>query len=284
MVNRNNLNTFQTNERNNGNQVYNSVLKLFYDNLINNEVEPENARQIVENAQNELKGNISVNDTLKVLNSTLLGILGEPEPVALREDGKPTVILFVGPTGVGKTTTMAKIAASYWLNDRKNIGLITADTYRIAAVEQLKTYADILGLPVKVIYSPSELKDAIDQYSDKDIIMIDTAGRSHRDEKHFEELKELVNSYDADEIYLLISAGTSWKNCMDILNSYSFLEDYKIIFTKLDENPRLGIILNSIMYNPKGRLSYVTIGQSVPDDIEVVDASKIAKKLLGSIS
>ena len=161
--------------------------------------------------------------------------------------------------------------------------MITADTYRIAAVEQLKTYAEILGIPVNVAYSPGDIMDAVNQHSDKDLILIDTAGRSHRNKAQFEELKALVTASDANEIYLVLSATMSSRSCMEILNSYDFLKDYKLIFTKTDEAPAMGIILN-VRYLTGKKLSYITTGQSVPDDIETANIDKLAKKLMGSIN
>ena len=191
--------------------------------------------------------------------------------------------MFVGPTGVGKTTTLAKIAANYLLDQKKTIGLITADTYRIAAVEQLKTYAEILGIPITVVYTPAEIKEAISMYAGKDMILIDTAGRSHKNKAQFEELKALITAAEADEIYLVLSATTSSSNCREIIKSYSFLTNYKLIFTKTDEAPMPGIILNARYLTGKS-LSYITTGQSVPDDIEVANIDKITKNLIGSIS
>ncbi|OPZ91227.1 MAG: Flagellar biosynthesis protein FlhF [Firmicutes bacterium ADurb.Bin419] len=256
--------------------------ELFYNNLLKNEVENDIAKQLIEIIQGKIKDNENINDTGAILYNMVSGILGKPEVLKLREDGKPTVVIFVGPTGVGKTTTLAKIAANYSLNHKKKVGLITADTYRIAAVEQLKTYAEILGMPVEVIYSINEINDAKDKYQDKDIILIDTAGRSYRNKSQFDELKMLVDASNADEVFLVLSTTTGIRNCRDILQSYDFLKDYKLIFTKLDETPALGVILNARRFTNKS-LSYVTIGQSVPDDIEVANVDKITKNLLGSI-
>jgi flagellar biosynthesis protein FlhF len=210
------------------------------------------------------------------------GLLGKSETIDMKKTGGPTVVMFVGPTGVGKTTTLAKIAANYLLNQKKNVGLITADTYRIAAVEQLKTYAEILGIPVKVAYSPVDIRDAVSEYSDKDLVLIDTAGRSHNNKSQFEELKAMINASGADEVYLVMSATTSIRNCREILVAYDFIKDYKLIFTKTDEAPVLGIILN-VRYLTGKRLSYITNGQNVPDDIEVANVEKITKNLIGSI-
>ena len=187
---------------------------------------------------------------------------------------------FAGPTGVGKTTTMAKLAALYSLTLNKKVGFITLDTYRIAAVEQLKTYSDIIGIPLTVIYSPQEFKDAVENYRDKDIIMVDTAGRSHNDKYHLMELKHLLNSDTEIQVYLVISAGTKMKDCYEILDSYDFLEDYRLLFTKLDETSTHGIIINTSFFTKKP-LSYFTYGQNVPDDIEKANKSKIINSLLG---
>jgi len=209
-------------------------------------------------------------------------LLGKPETIKVNQDGKPLTAIFVGPTGVGKTTTLAKIAANYLLNHKKSVGMITADTYRIAAVEQLKTYGEILGIPVSVVYSPNDIRDAVSQHSDKDVILIDTAGRSHRNKTQFEELKALIAASGADEVYLVLSVTTSIRNCREILTSYDFLKDYKLIFTKTDEAPVQGVILN-VKYITGKTLSYITTGQNVPDDIEVANIEKITKNLIGSI-
>ncbi len=262
---------------------YPKILQQFYDNLIKNEVETEIAVKIANMVSERVKDTANINETASLMYNVISGILGKPEAISLREDQKPTIIIFVGPTGVGKTTTLAKIAANYSLNLKKNVGLITADTYRIAAVEQLKTYAEILAIPVNVIYSPNEIKDAIKLYSDKDVVLIDTAGRSHRSKSQFEELKSLILASEADEIYLVLSTTTSVRNCKEILANYSFLKDYKLIFTKLDETPINGVILNAKFHTDRN-LSYFTTGQCVPDDIEVANTDRITKNLLGSIS
>lgn len=259
------------------------ISEIFYNNLIKNEVDADIARKIVDEAAAILGEGTGMNDMAAQLHSMIKEILGRPETIQPGIPGKPTIVIFVGPTGVGKTTTMAKIAAYSLLNQKKSVGLITADTYRIAAVEQLKTYAEILGIPVSVVYNAEDIKEAINQHADKDIVMIDTAGRSHRNKAQFEELKTLIAASEADEVYLVMSATTSSKNCREILNSYEFLTNYKLIFTKTDEVPVQGIILN-VKYITDKSLSYITTGQSVPDDIETANIEKIAKKLIGSVS
>jgi flagellar biosynthesis protein FlhF len=264
-------------------QVKSNVLHMFYTNLIKNEVDAEIANKIIDMACKKIGSNASFNDAASALYVIISEILGKPETIKFKENSKPTVVILVGPTGVGKTTTLAKIAANYLLNHKKNVGLITADTYRIAAVEQLKTYAEILGIPLSIVYSSDDLKEAIKSHSDKDIILIDTAGHSNKNKTQFDELKKLIAASDADEVYLVLSITSSMRNNNEVLSNYSFLKDYKLIFTKMDETPAAGILLNT-RFNSNRSLSYITNGQNVPDDIELADIDKIAKNLLRSIS
>ncbi|AOY77300.1 flagellar biosynthesis protein FlhF [Clostridium formicaceticum] len=187
-------------------------------------------------------------------------------------------MFFVGPTGVGKTTTIAKLAAHYALNEGKTVGLISADTYRIAAVEQLKVYSDILNIPLKVIYHSTEIHKAIEELRDKDIIMVDTAGRSHKNIKQVLELKSLLNEVQEKETYLVISCTSREKDIKEIINTYDFIENYNIIFTKVDEATAFGTIINTAKETQKP-IAYMTTGQSVPDDIEEVDIKKIVSLL-----
>ena len=257
------------------------VLRLFYNNLIKNEVEPRFSKKIIEKVSVQLCDDGNSNDAASALYNEIFASLGQPETINIREDKKPTVAILIGPTGVGKTTTLAKIAANYSLDKNLKVGLITADTYRIAAVEQLKTYAEILGLPLSVIYTPQEMKKAIEEYQNKDLILIDTAGRNYKNKLQFDELKDLISEAEADEIFLVLSSTTSVRNNREIINNYEFLDEFKLIFTKTDETPTLGMLLNARLMTGKS-LSYITIGQSVPDDIEVASIEKITRNLIGS--
>lgn len=264
-------------------QASSGIVNVFYNNLLKNDVEQDIARRIMDTVSGKVTSDAGFDDVALQLSGVISGLLGKPETIGSGEAGKTKVAIFVGPTGVGKTTTLAKIAANYMLSQKKSIGLITADTYRIAAVEQLKTYAEILDIPVCVAYTAAELSEAVKKNSDKDLVLIDTAGRSHKNKAQFEELKAFVSASGADEVYLLLSSTTSSRSYREILNSYSFLPDYKLIFTKLDEASTSGIILN-VRYLTGKCLSYITTGQSVPDDIEAVNIDKITKNLIGSIN
>ncbi len=189
------------------------------------------------------------------------------------------VIFFVGPTGVGKTTTIAKLAANYALNEGKTVGLISADTYRIAAVEQLRTYCDILSLPIEVIYEAKEIHGAIEKFKGKDLILVDTAGRSHKNELQIKELQYLLNEVEDKEIYLVVSCTSKNSDLREIVKTYDFIRDYKLILTKLDEATTYGTIINTAIHTQRP-LSYITTGQSVPDDIEIISADKIVSLLL----
>ena len=192
---------------------------------------------------------------------------------------KPKVVALIGPTGVGKTTTLAKIAAKFVLEQGARVALITADTYRISAVEQLKTYSDILGLPLEIVYNPQALRNAIEKHKDKQLILIDTAGRSQYNEYQMKELSGLL-SIDADiEKHLVMSATTKTSDGVELLENFSICQPDRVIFTKVDETGTHGIILN-ILHRRKVALSYITNGQSVPDDIEPASVERLAELLL----
>ena len=192
---------------------------------------------------------------------------------------KPKVVALIGPTGVGKTTTLAKIAAKFVLEQGARVALITADTDRISAVEQLKTYSDILGLPLEIVYNPEALRNAIEKHKDKQLILIDTAGRSQYNEYQMKELSGLL-SIDADiEKHLVMSATTKTSDGVELLENFSICQPDRVIFTKVDETGTHGIILN-ILHRRKVALSYITNGQSVPDDIEPASVERLAELLL----
>lgn len=257
-----------------------SCIQLIYNQLINNEVDEVYANQIMSEIDGTLKRDASIDKILASVYQKIVLKLGQAKSIDLSSK-HPKFVFFIGPTGVGKTTTIAKIASLYKIEKNAKIAFLTADTYRIAAVDQLRTYANILGMPVDVIYTVEDMKKAQDTYKDYDIVFVDTAGRSHRNLEQRDDIEKLLNSVpDGNkEIYLVLSITTKYKDLIKMTEVYSDITKYNLIFTKLDETCSLGNIFNIRMLT-NAPLSYVTYGQNVPDDIEKIDAQSIAKKLL----
>ena len=191
----------------------------------------------------------------------------------------PKIVALIGATGVGKTTTLAKIAARFVLEQGIDAALITADTYRISAVEQLKTYSDIIGLPLEIVYTPQELKTAIHKFRKKDLILIDTAGRSQHNEFQMKELCDFLAVHPRIQRYLVMSATTKNRDAADILEKFAVCEPDHVIFTKTDETASVGLILN-LLYEKELSLAFFTNGQSVPDDIVPATPDAFADLLL----
>ncbi|CAN7468803.1 flagellar biosynthesis protein FlhF [Paenibacillus sp. LjRoot153] len=189
------------------------------------------------------------------------------------------VVHFVGPTGVGKTTTIAKLAAEQVLKYHRKVGFITSDTYRIAAIEQLKTYATILNVPLEVVFSPQDLTKAFQNLAECDIIFMDTAGRNFRNEMYVSELNSLLKTQGNSETILVLSLTTKYRDLRAITNNFSKFKLDKVLFTKMDETDSYGAILN-VVHEFSLKLSYVTTGQSVPDDIAEMNEWQIIDLLL----
>lgn len=259
-------------------------LKLIYNKLIENEVDEKYANAIINDIESSLKKESNLDSILASVYQKIILKLGEPE--GIENNGRHKVVFFVGPTGVGKTTTIAKLASDVKIRQNSKVAMVTADTYRIAAVEQLNTYANILDVPVSVIYSPSEITEALEDLSDYEMIFIDTAGRSHKNEEQRRELMEMIdnvrNSFEDTEVlvFLVLSVTTKYRDIISICDAYKELSGYRLLFTKIDETNSLGNILNIKLYTQEP-LSYMTYGQNVPDDIERADVQKLAKSLLG---
>ncbi|MBX3412477.1 MAG: flagellar biosynthesis protein FlhF [Pirellulales bacterium] len=196
--------------------------------------------------------------------------------------GQCRVVALVGPTGVGKTTTVAKLAAQYRLREKRAVGLITVDTYRIAAVEQLRTYADIIDLPMHVVSTPREMRKSIEQMQHLELILMDTAGRSPRDEVKIQELKVFLQEARADEVHLVLSSVAGAASLARTAERFATAGTTSLLFTKLDEATGLGNLL-PVIREAGLPLSYVTNGQNVPDDIEAADARELASIVLGDV-
>ena len=258
-----------------------AFIQLIYNQLIHNEVDEKYVNQILSEIESKLKKDATIDNILANIYQKIILKLGQPQTIQL-EENKLKFIFFVGPTGVGKTTTIAKIASNLKLSKKAKVALLTSDTYRIAAVEQLRTYANILAIPMKVVYSEDEIKLAKEEFKDYDAVLIDTAGRSHKSIEQRDDIERLILSIDEKdrETYLVLSATTKYRDLVRITESYSKLTDYKLIFTKLDETSSVGNIFNIRMLT-NAELSYTTWGQNVPDDIGKIDTQDTAKQLLG---
>ena len=193
--------------------------------------------------------------------------------------GRGRIIALIGPTGVGKTTTIAKLAADSKLRLGRSVGLITIDTYRIAAVEQLRTYAEIIDVPVRVVLTPKEVRRAVQAFADMDEVLIDTAGRSQNDRLRLGEMRRFLSAAEADELHLVVSLAASARGALRTVQRFGPLGVNRVIVTKLDEAETFGTILN-VGALGVGEMSYVTTGQEVPDDIEPAEAAKIAEWIL----
>lgn len=256
-------------------------LKLLYNVMLENEVDERYVNQIMEEIEKIHKPNMPFDYALANAYQRMVLKFGAAEEIKPAKSG-PKAVFFIGPTGVGKTTTIAKIASKFSVEDKKRVALLTTDTFRIAAAEQLRTYASILETPFRVIYTIQELEDAVGDFKDYDYILIDTTGHSHQNEEQKEAMKELVHCIDSvveKEVFLVLSATTKYRDLVKIADSYKEVAEYKLIFTKLDETSAFGNILN-LRFHTGASLAYVTCGQNVPDDIEKFNPQKTVKSLL----
>lgn len=256
--------------------------QLIYNTLIDNEVKELYANQIIDEVEKATKDNTPIDQILAQIYQRMILKFGKPECIA-PADKTPKLLFFVGSTGVGKTTTIAKIASKFSVEEKKKIALVTTDTYRIAAAEQLRTYANILEVPFRIIYTNEDLNTAISEYKEYDYVMVDTAGHSQFNDDLKQDVVSIINSVSENlekEVFLVLSSTTKYNDLVNIAQSYDRDIDYKIIFTKMDETSTVGNLFNLHMETGKS-LSYVTCGQNVPDDIENFNPQKTVKLLLG---
>ncbi|QGJ71366.1 Flagellar biosynthesis protein FlhF [Planctomycetales bacterium 10988] len=263
-----------------GNEIPEQLFQLFAD-LIESDFEETLARELVEWVRTEASGEV-LNDPDQV-KEVLAGLLEEEIQIGgpIRgTSGKCHTVALVGPTGVGKTTTIAKLAAQFRLREQLRVGLITVDTYRIAAVEQLRTYADIIDLPMKVVATPREMREAVQSFSHLDLVLMDTAGRSPRDEVKIQELKVFLSEADVDEVLLVLSGVASAGSLQRTAERFGSVGTDGLIVTKLDEATGLGNLF-PLVRQSRLPLRYVTTGQRVPDDIETGNARRLSRLMLG---
>jgi flagellar biosynthesis protein FlhF len=260
---------------------FSEPLKTIYHLLINNEVEEPFAYDLIEMADAKLDPEEKENpDAVRaVIQKLIEANLSTARPVILNQN-RPTIMAFVGPTGVGKTTSIAKLAARCTLQMKKKVTLITIDTYRIAAVEQLKTYAKIMDLPIYVCYSPEEMQKTISSSADSSLILIDTAGHSQTDMEQVQDLCNYFGDQEDIEVLMVLSATTKSSDLKDISERFGGVGPKRLVFTKLDETTTYGSLLN-VAVRTKLPIGYFTTGQNVPDDIETATPGKLAKLILG---
>lgn len=251
--------------------------------LLDAELSEELARELIDQLNEHLedslvaaKGPAGVWEALTHIVQRRIAVGG---PIQVTPGRRRTVAL-VGPTGVGKTTTIAKLAANFHLREGYQVGLITVDTYRIAAVEQLRTYAEIINLPMEVVSTPREMRQAVERLAHLDLILVDTAGRSPRDAVRIQELKSFLTEARADEVHLVLSSVGSLASLCRTAAEFARVGTSSLLLTKLDEATGLGSLL-PLLADCGLPLSYVTNGQNVPDDIVVADRRQLARFVLG---
>jgi flagellar biosynthesis protein FlhF len=256
------------------------LFHLFTD-LIDADISEDVARELVERMRRQAPEAASLaphelKDRLAELIAAEIPIAG---PISVTP-GRRHLVALVGPTGVGKTTTIAKLAANFRLREKRRVGLITVDTYRIAAVEQLRTYADIIDLPMEIVATPREMHQAVARMADLDLILMDTAGRSPRDEVKIQELKSILSEAAPDEVHLVLSSVASASSLARTAEQFAAAGTTSLLLTKLDEAASLGNLL-ALLRSSRLGLSYLTHGQNVPDDIVAADGRSLARVILG---
>ncbi len=260
--------------------LFETPMMPYYQRFLASGLEESLARRLVERVQNSInKENLTQERYLRgYVASTLMKAI--PVTGALRlVSNDQTVLAFVGPTGVGKTTTIAKLAAHFALGEKKKVALITLDTYRIAAVEQLRIFAKIIRLPVTVVLTKAELDQALQQHKDKDLVLIDTAGRSQRDELQMAELISFFTEPTNVAVHLVLSATAGPLNLQETVERFKPLNPASLLFTKLDESNAHGMVLG-LALREQIPLSYFTTGQRVPEDIEVATPERLIDLIL----
>lgn len=260
------------------------ALTVMYLRLIESEVASEIAEDVISGVRDELSpaehaDADAVREAVLRRLERFIPVADDAEHVGAGADGRPRTIALVGPTGVGKTTTIAKLAATYKLRRGLRVGLVTCDTYRIAAVEQLRTYANIIGLPLNVALTPKEMASACAGLSDCDVVLVDTAGRSPHDGGRIDELGALLAAANPHETHLVLSGASSEAVLMRAVERFGVARPNRVILTKLDEAVSFGLVVN-VAHRVGAALSYVTTGQEVPDHIEPGRSDRIARLVL----
>lgn len=239
-------------------------------------------KKLLKGVQQNLNGEEQKDDTLvrQQLERTVQKLCSRTEAINPGV-GSPKIIALIGPTGVGKTTTIGKLAAGFGIVDKRKVALITTDTFRVAAVEQLKTFGQIIGVPVEVAMTPTGLGEIVGKHTDKELIFIDTAGRSPQHQLHMQELKAFMDIAKPNYTMLVLSATTQAGDQKKVINEFKPLATHLII-TKLDESISCGSVMNIVESTPLP-VAYITNGQNVPNDIEVATPQTLSRYILGEV-
>ena len=254
------------------------LLAKLAEELRGEEMGPASIAMLMEQIRPAAEDGAGAEELRALLAETLAGAVKCSGSLRIKKNG-PRIMAVVGPTGVGKTTTIAKLAAMHALNRRVSVAMVTTDNFRVGAVEQLKTYAKIMDLPLEVVASAQELAKALAMHADKDLILIDTAGRSPKDSERIDEMRGYLECHPGIEAYLCLSATTRSRELDEIVATFGALPITKLLFTKLDESRTFGCIVDAYLKH-KMPLSYFSTGQKVPEDIEVATSRKLASMVV----
>lgn len=263
------------------------ALVAHYLRLLEADVAAEIADEVVADVRERLSP-AELHDTAKVREAVLhrlsamvpAGQITGAGAIVRGPGGRPHVIALIGPTGVGKTTTLAKLAASYSLRHERSVGIIACDTVRLGAVDQLRLYATIIGVPMRVCATPRDVRAAIESLAGCDVVLMDTAGSPPRDPKALAEVRALLDAAKPDETHLVLSATSSQATLVEAGRLFAPANPDRLILTKVDEAVNLGVLIGAAKAIDL-RLSYLATGQDVPDDLEVGGGERVARLVLG---
>ncbi len=253
---------------------------FYYNRLVDSGISFKIASKVLLEVYENRRG-VKLTDRAEIeknIKSKIAGLITKTSKKKL-DPNSPYITALIGPTGVGKTTTIAKLAASARLYKKLKVALITADTFRIGATEQLRAFADIIKIPMEVVYLESEMKKAINIHADKDVIFIDTTGRNPGDSENVTDLISIVKAANPQEIHLVLSASTDQRTQLTALKGFGSMNVDSLIFTKLDESSRPGSIIE-VASKSRKPISYLTDGQNVPQDIKVWSANEFTENLI----
>ncbi len=260
------------------------ALRQWHRHLVKSGASEANAIDVLEPILARLAGNKSPDAAAlaKMVTARIAESVRTAAPIAAGVGSRPAIVAFVGPTGVGKTTTIAKLAAHFALRQRAQVGLVTLDTYRIAAVEQLRTYARIIDVPLEVVLTAAEMPAALERLSGCGVILLDTAGRSQRDRMKINDLRGFFEKRRPDSVHLVLSATAERSALSDTIEKFAVYDPDHVLITKLDELPAYGKLLDIAALAPQP-VSYLTTGQDVPDDIEHARPERVAALVAGEV-